>query len=336
MLEADIAEVADVRSDESPAQPGAKAQGVDQASGASGDGLFGFVTDDEERPDPHHLASGVRHTPIWRTRSFAAALAASTLVHGLVIGATLCVLGRRAVPPVIEGEIGGEATRDRLDAGEAHAFRAPRQLAAPRPPAAPTLSGVDQPLTTAPPDDPSPWSATPPTPTPEFRLPATQPVVGSAFLAMMQSGPLRMPNDVAGPTDSAATDGPPTAVPLARAPTHAAAAGRHTYGPPSISRLASGTAGQEWGNGYDSRGIPVPDYPPESRRRREQGEVVVEVEVLPDGTAGAISVVTDPGYRRLDDAAIDAARRTRFRPALQDGVPTRGRIRIPFRFMLVR
>jgi protein TonB len=80
--------------------------------------------------------------------------------------------------------------------------------------------------------------------------------------------------------------------------------------------------------------VPVPEYPANSRRKAEQGVVLLEVEVLPDGHAGAISVVEDGGLTQLSKAATEAARRGRYRPAMVGGVAVRSVIRLPFRFVL--
>jgi protein TonB len=62
-----------------------------------------------------------------------------------------------------------------------------------------------------------------------------------------------------------------------------------------------------------------PSYPRISRQRGEEGTVVLSVEVLANGTAGNISVITSSGYRRLDNAALKAARQTVFTPARRLG-----------------
>ena len=80
--------------------------------------------------------------------------------------------------------------------------------------------------------------------------------------------------------------------------------------------------------------LPTPEYPFRSRRLGEEGAVVLEVEVLPDGCAGAIRVVEDPGYPRLVAAAIDAIRKSRFRPATRGGTAVRAVVQIPFRFVI--
>lgn len=66
-----------------------------------------------------------------------------------------------------------------------------------------------------------------------------------------------------------------------------------------------------------------PVYPFLSRRRGEEGQVTVAVEVLADGRAGALRIVSSSGHARLDEAAVRALRETRFEPAQRGGRPVR-------------
>jgi len=80
--------------------------------------------------------------------------------------------------------------------------------------------------------------------------------------------------------------------------------------------------------------LPLPEYPPRSRRLGEEGLVLIEVEVLPDGTAGKIRVLQSPGYPRLVAAAIEAVQKAKFKPAMSQGVPVSATVEIPVRFRL--
>ncbi len=64
-----------------------------------------------------------------------------------------------------------------------------------------------------------------------------------------------------------------------------------------------------------------PDYPAESRRRGEEGVVRLSLRVGIDGQVEAAEVSVSSGFPRLDSAAVEAARRWRFRPATQGGLP---------------
>ncbi len=64
-----------------------------------------------------------------------------------------------------------------------------------------------------------------------------------------------------------------------------------------------------------------PRYPRLARHRGEQGTVVLRVWVDAQGTVTDARVARSSGHALLDDAAIAAARRWRFRPARVAGVP---------------
>ncbi|HEX7876617.1 MAG TPA: energy transducer TonB [Sphingobium sp.] len=75
-----------------------------------------------------------------------------------------------------------------------------------------------------------------------------------------------------------------------------------------------------------------PRYPIESRRKREQGTVVLALTLGTDGAVESVVVAHSSGFSRLDDAARDAVRRWRWRPTIQQGQPVRvkGVVEIPF------
>ena len=51
---------------------------------------------------------------------------------------------------------------------------------------------------------------------------------------------------------------------------------------------------------------PPPEYPQQAIDHGEQGQVLLSIHVLPDGTADFVSVTQGSGYRILDQAALDA------------------------------
>jgi periplasmic protein TonB len=79
---------------------------------------------------------------------------------------------------------------------------------------------------------------------------------------------------------------------------------------------------------------PKPDYPIPSLRRREEGIVLLNVQVQADGTPAAISLNRGCGHPLLDRAALDAVRRWTFEPARAAGVPVSSLVVIPVRFSL--
>ncbi|MDX3900394.1 MAG: energy transducer TonB [Sphingobium sp.] len=75
-----------------------------------------------------------------------------------------------------------------------------------------------------------------------------------------------------------------------------------------------------------------PRYPIESRRKREQGTVVLSLVVGVDGRVATIAIAQSSGFARLDDAARDAVRGWRWSPIIRDGqlVMVKGIVEIPF------
>jgi periplasmic protein TonB len=81
---------------------------------------------------------------------------------------------------------------------------------------------------------------------------------------------------------------------------------------------------------------PAPRYPPQSRRLREQGLVVLRVLIDEAGNACSIDVETSSGHPRLDAAAREAIQHATFRPYMEDGAPRRALVLIPIEFSLNR
>lgn len=75
-----------------------------------------------------------------------------------------------------------------------------------------------------------------------------------------------------------------------------------------------------------------PRYPLESRRKHEQGTVVLSVLLSLDGAVEAISVAQSSGFDRLDKAALAAVKAWRWSPTMRGGeaVRVKGLVKIPF------
>ena len=80
--------------------------------------------------------------------------------------------------------------------------------------------------------------------------------------------------------------------------------------------------------------VPQPIYPTRARRRGWEGTVTLAITVGPGGSAVAVAVVESSGHAILDEAAIGAAERGRFRPARRDGRAVSGDVALPFEFRL--
>jgi protein TonB len=79
---------------------------------------------------------------------------------------------------------------------------------------------------------------------------------------------------------------------------------------------------------------PQPEYPPLSKRLREQGRVLLRVLVNASGLVEEIEVKSGSGYVRLDDAALVAVRRWKFAPARANGQAVAGWAVVPIAFNL--
>lgn len=79
---------------------------------------------------------------------------------------------------------------------------------------------------------------------------------------------------------------------------------------------------------------PAPQYPPESRRIREQGLVVLRVLIDESGHAKAIEVYRSSGHPRLDEAARRAVARAVFKPYVDGGIPRESTAMVPVEFSL--
>jgi protein TonB len=81
---------------------------------------------------------------------------------------------------------------------------------------------------------------------------------------------------------------------------------------------------------YQSRN--PPKYPPQAIRQRHQGTVILMILVGVDGLPKDVQVDKSSGYRELDHAAVEAARKWRFNPTIRNGQKVEGYARVPVAF----
>jgi len=76
-----------------------------------------------------------------------------------------------------------------------------------------------------------------------------------------------------------------------------------------------------------------PDYPKGARQRGEQGEVTLAIQVDAEGAVSEAKVVVSSGFAELDEAAVRAVQKAKFRPARSDGksVASTARLKLAFR-----
>jgi protein TonB len=77
-----------------------------------------------------------------------------------------------------------------------------------------------------------------------------------------------------------------------------------------------------------------PPYPRESRLAGEEGMVLLSVGLSSFGEIEGISVRDSSGFSRLDEAALQAVRGWRFRPARVAGIGVAASILVPVKFVL--
>jgi periplasmic protein TonB len=75
-----------------------------------------------------------------------------------------------------------------------------------------------------------------------------------------------------------------------------------------------------------------PEYPAQAKNRNVQGPVVLDVQVLSNGTVGTIGIVS--GDSILTESAVHAVRQWRYQPYLVNGRPVEGQTRITINFTL--
>jgi protein TonB len=77
-----------------------------------------------------------------------------------------------------------------------------------------------------------------------------------------------------------------------------------------------------------------PAYPPAARRQGVQGKVLLDVAVMADGRARAVTIARSSGSPLLDEAAAEAVRQWRFVPARQGKDAVEARVLVPVDFKL--
>ncbi len=79
---------------------------------------------------------------------------------------------------------------------------------------------------------------------------------------------------------------------------------------------------------------PAPEYPSLSRRKGEEGRVLMKVLVSADGASEDVQIEKSSGSDRLDNAAVSAVKRWRFIPAKKNNQPLSAYVLVPMKFSL--
>ncbi|MDD2676427.1 MAG: energy transducer TonB [Methylacidiphilaceae bacterium] len=111
--------------------------------------------------------------------------------------------------------------------------------------------------------------------------------------------------------------------------------------PRSVARKSSAAPGAP---GVPSKGVqmavpdylrnPPPPYPASAKSAGHQGRVILRVHVTADGRAESVDLLHSSGYSELDESALTAVRRWRFRPARMGPVAIPINADVPVNFVL--
>lgn len=77
-----------------------------------------------------------------------------------------------------------------------------------------------------------------------------------------------------------------------------------------------------------------PEYPSMARKRGFEGKVILRVRVLSSGNPQELEIKDSSGYEILDEAALEAVEKWKFKPATRGGSPVDSWVEIPIRFEL--
>ncbi len=257
------------------------------------------------------------------------ALAASLAVHGAVLAAVLLAPAASPPepPPAVLVELVAEPSGAVDERGAESSGHPGKEAGASTSEAAAGAAGAVE-------QEPEPSPALAPEPAPE--RPVAEPVRAARSRPATAVAPTRQPKRVAAlpagttnaPREPAPTvdgsEGPPgTPVGLG--------AGR------SGGEGSAGSAAQSEPPGFapGSADNPLPRYPPAARRRGIEGTVMLEVLVSPAGLPDRVEILRSSGSGLLDEAAVEAVRRWRFRPARRGREAVEGRVSVPVTFRLI-
>lgn len=80
--------------------------------------------------------------------------------------------------------------------------------------------------------------------------------------------------------------------------------------------------------------LPEPVYPVLSRKRGEEGRVIIQVEISAEGKVLKAQISRSSSYSRLDSAALKAIQDAVFAPAIEHGAPVESLTKVAYRFEL--
>jgi protein TonB len=190
------------------------------------------------------------------------------------------------------------------------------------PPENPPPAASEPPETPAPPlPEPEPSVAAPPEPVPVPQTPPN-PRATSRPRAEPRPPPALAPRKREPVVAPSAAPVGPTAAGQPQ-PSPAPVANQQAFAPLVPPRPVSGLASNR-----------KPDYPIEARSRRQQGRVLLRVQVSATGDAASVDIVSSSGHPILDQAARAALRTWRFVPAIRAGTAVAASADVPIEFRM--
>jgi protein TonB len=79
---------------------------------------------------------------------------------------------------------------------------------------------------------------------------------------------------------------------------------------------------------------PHPPYPEEARRLRQEGQVLLKVQLDDQGAVQSVTVLKSSGFPLLDDSALQTVEGWKFKPARLGGVAVSSALDVPILFNL--
>lgn len=203
---------------------------------------------------------------------------------------------------------------------------------APQPEVTPPVEPEPEPPPPEPePEPPPPEPVVEPEPEPE-PPPVVEPVIEPAPKPKPKPKPKPVPKPTPKPVVKPVEKPVPTPPPAPRAPVSGAPEGATRNQAPQVAPNPNEPVML---SSVEYRGArPMPVYPRMSQRLREEGVTIVLVDIDTAGNVSRAVVDKSSGFERLDEAALEAARKARFTPASIGGVARNARARLPFNFVL--
>jgi protein TonB len=194
-------------------------------------------------------------------------------------------------------------------------------------PTADDAAPVDVELVAAVPEAPKVAPPTPPEPPPPTPPPPTPPEPTPPPPEMATPAPEPAPKPAATPAPQPPK---PRAVPQQSAKKPAA----HVPATAATSAPGAATTGPTVSGHARYRSNPKPAYPSEARNLRQEGVVLLSVQVGPDGRVQGITLKRSSGFPLLDQAAMSGVKIWTFEPARTAGIAVSSRVDVPVRFSL--